>query len=166
MYKGIKVCVVIPAYNVAPHILDVLKTIPEFVDETIVVDDCGCDGTTRILAQVTDPRVIVIKHENNQGVGGAMVTGFKRAMTNGADVVVKMDGDGQMDPSYVLSLLDPLIDDGYAYAKGNRFLDNVRLKQMPILRLIGNYGLTFLTKLASGYWHVFDPQNGFLAIKS
>jgi glycosyltransferase involved in cell wall biosynthesis len=166
MYKNKKVSVVIPAYNVAPHILDVLKAIPEFVDETIVVDDCGCDGTTRILAQVADPRVTVIKHESNQGVGGAMVTGFKRAMKNGADVVVKMDGDGQMDPSYVSSLLDPLIDGGYVYAKGNRFLDNAKLKEMPTLRLIGNYGLTFLTKLASGYWHVFDPQNGFLAIKS
>jgi glycosyltransferase involved in cell wall biosynthesis len=166
MYKDKKVAVVIPAYNVAPHILDVLKTIPGFVDETIVVDDCGTDGTTRILTQLIDPRVTVIKHEVNQGVGGAMVTGFKRALKNCADVVVKMDGDGQMDPSYVSSLLDPLIDVGYAYAKGNRFLDNVRLKEMPTLRLIGNYGLTFLTKLASGYWHVFDPQNGFLAIKA
>jgi len=166
MYKTKKVSVVIPAYNVAPHILDVLKTIPEFVDETIVVDDCGSDGTTRILTQLVDPRVTIIKHEVNQGVGGAMVTGFKRALKGGADVVVKMDGDGQMDPSYVSSLLDPLIDDGYAYAKGNRFLDNIRLKEMPTLRLIGNYGLTFLTKLASGYWHVFDPQNGFIAIKA
>jgi len=166
MYKGMKVCVVIPAYNVAPHIADVLKTIPEFVDETIVVDDCGADGTTRILAQFSDPCITVIKHELNQGVGGAMVTGFKRALKNGADVVVKMDGDGQMDPSYVSSLLDPLIDGGYVYAKGNRFLDNARLKEMPTLRLIGNYGLTFLTKLASGYWHVFDPQNGFLAVKA
>ncbi len=166
MYKGKKVSVVIPAYNVAPHILDVLKTIPEFVDETIVVDDCGADGTTRILAQLSDNRVTVIKHKVNQGVGGAMVTGFKRALKNGADVVVKMDGDGQMDPSYVSMLLDPLIEGGYIYAKGNRFLDNTRLKQMPTLRLIGNYGLTFLTKLASGYWHVFDPQNGFLAVKA
>ena len=166
MYKSKRITVVIPAYNVAPHILQVLKTIPDFVDQTIVVDDCGSDGTARILAQVSDPRVSVIKHEMNQGVGGAMVTGFKRALKDGADVVVKMDGDGQMDPSFLSGLLDPLVEGGYAYAKGNRFLDNARLKEMPTLRLIGNYGLTFLTKLASGYWHVFDPQNGYLAIKA
>lgn len=166
MYKGKRITVVIPAYNVAPHILQVLKTIPDFVDQTIVVDDCGSDGTTRILAQVIDPRVSVITHEINQGVGGAMVTGFKRALKYGTDIVVKMDGDGQMDPSFLSNLLDPIIENGYAYAKGNRFLDNSRLKQMPTLRLIGNYGLTFLTKLASGYWHVFDPQNGYLAIKA
>lgn len=166
MYKRKRITVVIPAYNVAPHILQVLKTIPEFVDQTIVVDDCGSDGTSRILVQVSDSRVIVIRHEMNQGVGGAMVTGFKRALKDGADVVVKMDGDGQMDPSFLPNLLDPLIEGGYAYAKGNRFLDNTRLKEMPTLRLIGNYGLTFLTKLASGYWHVFDPQNGFLAVRA
>ncbi|WP_447986177.1 glycosyltransferase family 2 protein [Nitrospira sp. Nam74] len=166
MYKGKKVSVVVPAYNVAPHVLDVLKTIPDFVDETIVVDDCGSDGTSRILAQLSDPRVTIVKHETNQGVGGAMVTGFKRALKEGAQIIVKMDGDGQMDPTYISALLDPLIDDGYAYAKGNRFLDNTKLKEMPTHRLIGNYGLTFLTKLASGYWHVFDPQNGFLAVKA
>jgi glycosyltransferase involved in cell wall biosynthesis len=166
MYRTKKVTVVIPAYNVAPHILQVLKTIPEFVDRIIVVDDCGSDGTDRILTQVSDSRVSVIKHGINQGVGGATVTGFKGALKDGADVVVKMDGDGQMDPLFLSSLLDPLVEGGYAYAKGNRFLDNARLKEMPTLRLIGNYGLTFLTKLASGYWHVFDPQNGYLAIST
>jgi glycosyltransferase involved in cell wall biosynthesis len=166
MYKGQKVAVVIPAYNVAPQIVQVLKTIPDFVDETIVVDDCGSDGTSRILAQISDARVTIVKHETNQGVGGAMVSGFKRALKNGAQIIVKMDGDGQMDPMYVSPLLDPLVEGGYSYAKGNRFLDNTRLKEMPTHRLIGNYGLTFLTKLASGYWHVFDPQNGFVAVKA
>ena len=95
-----------------------------------------------------------------------MTTGFKRALKDGAHIIVKMDGDGQMDPAYVSALLDPLVEDGYSYAKGNRFLDNTRLRQMPTHRLIGNYGLTFLTKLASGYWHVVDPQNGFVAVKA
>jgi glycosyltransferase involved in cell wall biosynthesis len=166
MYKGKTVVVVVPAYNVASHIMQVLKTIPDFVDKIDVVDDCGSDGTSRILAQMSDPRVTIVKHETNQGVGGAMVTGFKRALKDGAQIIVKMDGDGQMDPTYVSALLDPLVEDGYSYAKGNRFLDNTRLKEMPTHRLIGNYGLTFLTKLASGYWHVFDPQNGFVAVKA
>lgn len=166
MYKGKKVTVVVPAYNVAPHIRQVLKTIPEYVDEVVVVDDCGSDETGQLLAQVTDPRVIVLKHECNQGVGRAMVTGFTRALKGGSALIIKIDGDGQMDPRYIPDLLDPLVEEGYAYAKGNRFLDNAKLRDMPTLRLLGNYGLTFLTKLASGYWHVFDPQNGFIAVKA
>jgi glycosyltransferase involved in cell wall biosynthesis len=166
MYKGKTIAVVVPAYNVASHIVQVLKTIPDFVDQTIVVDDCGSDATSRILAQISDPCITIVRHETNQGVGGAMVTGFKRALKDSAQIIVKMDGDGQMDATYVSALLDPLIEEGYSYAKGNRFLDNTRLKEMPTHRLIGNYGLTFLTKLASGYWHVFDPQNGFLAVKA
>ena len=166
MYKGKKVAVVVPAYNVAPHIELVLKTIPEFVDQVIVVDDCGSDQTGQLLAQISDSRVVVLKHERNQGVGGAMVTGFKRALKDKSDLIVKMDGDGQMDPQYIQDLLGPLIEEGYAYAKGNRFLNNAQLKTMPFLRLIGNYGLTFMTKLASGYWHIFDPQNGFFAVQS
>ena len=166
MYKGKTVTVVVPAYDVASHILQVLKTIPEFVDGIVVVDDCGSDATGQVLAQVTDPRVAVLKHESNQGVGGAMVTGFKRALKDGAELVVKMDGDGQMDPGYLPELLTPLIEEGFGYAKGNRFLDNARLRAMPVYRLIGNYILTFLTKLVSGYWHSFDPQNGFIAVRA
>src|SRR6476620_568090 len=136
MYKGKRVSVVVPAYNVAPHILEVLKTIPDFVDQTIVVDDCGSDATSTILAQVYDPRTTIIRHETNQGVGGAMVSGFKRALSDRADLVVKMDGDGQMDPGYLSALLDPLIDEDISYTKGNRFLDSAKLQAMPALRLI------------------------------
>ncbi len=166
MYKGNSVAVVVPAYNVAAHILQVLKAVPPFVDRIVVVDDCGSDETPKILTQVDDPRVVVLKHETNQGVGGAMVTGFQRALNDGAELIVKMDGDGQMDPAYLPALLEPLIKDGYAYAKGNRFLDNSKLREMPTHRLIGNYALTFLTKMTSGYWHVFDPQNGFVAVRA
>lgn len=166
MYKGKKIAVVVPAYNVARHVLKVIETLPDFVDEVIVVDDCGNDGTSKLLEQIQDSKVTVLKHTVNEGVGAAMVTGFRRALRAAADIVVKMDGDGQMDPSYIAALLDPIADEGYYYTKGNRFLDNTRLKDMPTLRLVGNYILTFLTKLASGYWHVFDPQNGFIAIKT
>src|SRR5207248_958589 len=97
-------------------------------------------------------------------VGGAMVTGFRVALEEGAGVVIKMDGDGQMDPGQVTALLDPIVKDGYAYSKGNRFLSEEQLRSMPKLRLIGTFILTFLTKLVSGYWHIFDPVNGFIAI--
>jgi len=106
----------------------------------------------------------MVRHAENQGVGGAIVTGFRLALDRGADIVVKMDGDGQMDPSFLPSLLDPIAVEGYAYAKGNRFLCEDRLPDMPKLRLLGSFGLTFLSKLASGYWHVFDPVNGYVAI--
>jgi len=165
MYKGNRVAVVVPAYNVVSHILKVIDTVPEIVDLIIVVDDCGTDGTSKVLEQLESQRVVVLRHEQNQGVGAAMVTGFRRALRERVDLIVKMDGDGQMDPSRLTDLLDPLVEKGYAYSKGNRFLDNAELKDMPKHRLIGNYILTFLTKLASGYWHVFDPQNGYIAIK-
>jgi glycosyltransferase involved in cell wall biosynthesis len=166
MYKGKSICVVVPAYNVESHIQDVLKTIPAFVDRIVVVDDCGTDRTSAVLSCVNDGRVVLLKHERNQGVGGAMITGFRHALAEGMDLIVKMDGDGQMDPDYLPALVDPLVEQGYAYSKGNRFLDNKKLRDMPALRLIGNYGLTFLTKLSSGSWHVFDPQNGYVSIKN
>jgi hypothetical protein len=95
-----------------------------------------------------------------------MVAGMERALTEGAELIVKVDGDGQMDPEQIVTLLEPLAKDGYDYAKGNRFLHGDALRQMPRPRLLGNFALTFLTKLASGYWHIFDPQNGFLAVKA
>lgn len=164
MYKNRRIGLVIPAYNVVHHIEDVVKTLPQFVDRVVLVDDCGTDGTTQLLEMLEDARTVVVRHSVNQGVGGAMVSGFTRALQEDVDIVVKMDGDGQMDPTYLPLLLDPIIEQQYSYAKGNRFLNNRALEAMPALRLIGNYGLTFLTKLASGYWHVFDPQNGYLAI--
>lgn len=164
MYRERHIAVVIPAFNVAQHIAGMIKGIPDFVDEIIVVEDAGTDSTLEVLEGIRDPRMTVVQHEINQGVGGAMVTGFRLAMDRGADVVAKMDGDGQMDPAYLPALLDAILVEGYAYAKGNRFLDGEQLGHMPRLRLFGNFVLTFLTKLVSGYWHVFDPQNGFVAI--
>jgi dolichol-phosphate mannosyltransferase len=164
MYRQKHVTVVIPAYNVERFVGAVLKSIPDFVDQVIVVDDAATDDTAGVLRGVTDPRVAVVRHPVNQGVGGAMISGFKLALERGTDVVVKMDGDGQMDPRYLPALLDPVLSGACDYAKGNRFLESEHLAQMPTVRLLGNFALTFLTKLVSGYWNVFDPQNGFVAI--
>lgn len=166
MYRETRVHVVVPAYNVADRIGAVLKAVPEFVDAITVVDDGSHDGTGEAALAVADPRVRVLRHEANQGVGAAMVTGFHDALVDGDGIVVKMDGDGQMDPVMLPRLLDPIVDGRCGYAKGNRFLFARELAMMPRQRLVGNFTLTFLTKLASGYWHVFDPQNGYVAIAS
>lgn len=166
MYRETRVHVVIPAYNVAPRIAAVLKSVPDFVDAITVVDDASRDGTADAARGAADPRVQVLRHDVNRGVGAAMVTGFTDALAAGDGIVVKMDGDGQMDPAMLPRLLDPIVEGRCGYAKGNRFLFARELTAMPRHRLVGNFSLTFLTKLASGYWHVFDPQNGYVAIAS
>ena len=166
MYKRHRVTTVVPAHNEARHIRKVLGTIPPFVDHIVVVDDCSNDGTYEAASECHDPRLIVLRTPINQGVGGAVIVGYKKALETGSDIVAKMDGDGQMPPEFLSSLLDALIDQSYDYAKGNRFLAGDSLAQMPGQRLVGNIILTFLTKLASGYWHIFDPQNGYTAIKA
>jgi len=163
MYERQRVAVVVPALNESGHIAGVLRRIPDYVDSIIVVDDGSTDDTAAQAAAVGDGRVEVIRHPVRRGVGGATLSGMQRALELQADLIVKVDGDGQMDPSRIASLLDPLVHQHYDYAKGNRFLDSAALRQMPRHRLFGNFVLTFLTKLASGYWHVFDPQNGYVA---
>jgi glycosyltransferase involved in cell wall biosynthesis len=143
----------------------VVETMPDFVDIIIVVDDCSEDGTPEAALARNDRRLIVERTPSNQGVGGSVVLGFRKAIELGSDIVVKMDGDGQMPSEYLSSLLDAIADRGYDYAKGNRFLAGEGLAVMPKYRIFGNVVLTFMTKLASGYWHIFDPQNGYLAIK-
>jgi len=113
-----------------------------------------------------DARVTLIRHEQNQGVGGAMRSGLARALELGADVIVKRDGDDQMDPAYLAQLVQPLVDGTADFTKGNRYASTPSLQQMPFVRLVGNAGLTFLVKLASGYWNVFDPANGYVAIRA
>ncbi|HYD48391.1 MAG TPA: glycosyltransferase family 2 protein, partial [Terriglobales bacterium] len=166
MYREQRVAVVMPCYNESAMVADVIRGIPPLVDHIFVVDDCSPDNTAAAAGAVGDPRVDVTRHQRNQGVGGATLTGFRKALERGADLVVKIDGDGQMDPSRLPALLDPLVQDGYEYTKGNRFLHSDELRQMPVPRLLGNFALTFLTKLASGYWHIFDPQNGYVAIRA
>jgi glycosyltransferase involved in cell wall biosynthesis len=166
VYRETRIHVVIPAYNVADRIGAVLKAIPDYVDAVTVVDDGSRDGTVEIAVAVSERRLRVLRHDANQGVGAAMVTGFRDALLDGDGIVVKMDGDGQMDPAMLDRLLDPIVEGRCGYTKGNRFLFARELSVMPRHRLVGNFTLTFLTKLASGYWHVFDPQNGYLAIAS
>jgi len=159
-----KIAVVIPSYKVSKHILEVINDIPEFVSHIIVIDDKCPQNSGKIAESSDDKRVIVCYHEVNQGVGGAVVTGYKKAMELGADIVVKIDGDGQMDVNYMQQLIGPLIDEKADYTKGNRFADFKALRQMPKIRLLGNSGLSFLVKVSSGYWNMMDPTNGYTAI--
>jgi len=166
MFRDNRVHVVIPAYNVAAHIDAVLRGLPDFVDAVTVVNDGSTDGTAAAVQAASDRRVTLLESPANEGVGGAMVRGFRHALAQGEGIIVKMDGDGQMDPADLPRLLEPIADGRCEYAKGNRFLRSRELDIMPRARLAGNFVLTFLTKLASGYWNVFDPQNGYLAIAS
>jgi glycosyltransferase involved in cell wall biosynthesis len=166
MYKNNRTSVVIPAYNEEAFIDGVIKSLPDFVDHIIVVDDCSKDNTFNIAGKCNDNRVIVLKTPENLGVGGATVTGYKKALELDSDIVVKMDGDGQMLPEYMPQLLDAIIENGYTYSKGNRFIHAESLASMPKHRLFGNILLTFMNKLASGHWHIFDPQNGYTAIRA
>lgn len=160
------VTVVIPAYKVAPFIAVVLRRIPAEVTTIIVVDDASPDHLHEVLAHVQDPRLVVLRHETNRGVGGAMKTGFKKALELGADIVVKVDGDGQMDPTLIPKFIAPIASGEADFTKGNRFDDLSVIRRMPLVRRIGNLALSFLVKLASGYWRLFDPCNGFIAIRA
>ena len=163
---GTHIVVVVPAYQVARQIGRVVHNIPEYVREIIIVDDCSSDDTITEVQRVGSSRVRLIRHQTNQGVGGAMLSGYALALQLGAEIVVKMDGDDQMDPHYLPSLIFPIIKGEADYTKGNRFIHTHALVQMPLARRVGNFGLTFLTKLATGYWHIFDPNNGYTAIHS
>jgi dolichol-phosphate mannosyltransferase len=159
------IAVVIPCYRVAPHILGVLSGIGPEVGAIYIVDD-ACPERTGDLVETrcTDPRVRVLRHAENQGVGGAMITGYRQALADGADVIVKLDGDGQMDPAEIGRLTRPILQGEADYTKGNRFFEIEGLRQMPAVRLFGNAALSFLAKLSTGYWEIFDPTNGFTAI--
>jgi glycosyltransferase involved in cell wall biosynthesis len=159
-----RIAVVIPAYQVARHIAQVLAGIPAWVDQIIVVDDASQDGTADLAAGVRDPRLEVVRHESNRGVGAAMMTGIDQASRSGCTVVVKMDGDGQMDPALIGDLVEPILDGEADFVKGNRFADPWTLRRMPRIRRVGNLALSFLTKISSGCWQVFDPTNGFFAL--
>jgi glycosyltransferase involved in cell wall biosynthesis len=159
-----KIAVVIPAYKVEKQILRVLAKLPASVNEIVIVNDASPDATARVLTEIKDKRVHVITHQKNMGVGGAMLSGYSYALGQDCDVVVKLDGDDQMDPAYIEEIIQPIKDGRADYVKGNRFLHQAELAKMPLIRLVGNFGLTFLTKLASGYWNVFDPTNGYTAI--
>ena len=165
--QGMTLSVVIPAYKVEKKIATTIERVPAFIRYIVVVDDASPDETEKIVSQLAekDSRIILISHEENQGVGGAMLTGFKKALELDAQIVIKIDGDGQMSDYDLVPLLEPLIAGKADFAKGNRFRDFNALQAMPLVRQIGNMGLSFLVKAATGYWDIFDPTNGFVAIR-
>ncbi len=160
-----KIHVVIPAYKVERHILDLLKRVGPEVEKIWVVDDACPNGSGALVAKKSkDKRVSVIHHEINKGVGGAVVTGYKAAFAAGADVIVKMDGDGQMFPEDLPKLVKPILLGEADYTKGNRFDSLDQLYLMPRVRIVGNAVLSLWSKLSSGYWSITDPTNGYTAI--
>ena len=160
-----KIAVVIPSYKVRTHVLNVIARIPSLVQRIYVVDDkCPQHSGHSVEEQCTDSRVRVIFHEENQGVGGAVRTGYRAALEEGMDIVVKVDGDGQMDPALIPHFTRPIERGKADYTKGNRFYRPESLKGMPPIRLFGNAALSFINKLSTGYWSIMDPTNGYTAI--
>jgi dolichol-phosphate mannosyltransferase len=162
---ALRVAVVIPCFRTRKHILGVIDSIGPEVHQIFVVDDCCPEQTGELVkTSCTDPRVVVVRLEQNRGVGGAVMTGYQAALTAGADIVVKVDGDGQMDPALLPRFIRPIVEGRADYAKGNRFFAPEALASMPAIRLFGNSVLSFVSKVASGYWDVMDPTNGYTAI--
>jgi glycosyltransferase involved in cell wall biosynthesis len=167
-FRKYRIAAVIPAYRVQGEIVAVVRGLPAYIRPIIVVDDASPDSTADRVAALAkrDRRIVLIRHASNQGVGGAMLTGFRKALESEAQIVVKVDGDGQMDLRHLPSLLTPLIAGRADYVKGNRFRDFAALQKMPLIRRLGNMGLGFFAKAATGYWNLFDPTNGFVAIRA
>lgn len=162
------IAVVVPCYKVEKHIIQVVNSIPEYVDTVILVNDASPDATLDIITNLVkeNPKITVLNHEENQGVGGSMITGFAEALKMNIDLIVKLDGDEQMDATKIDLFVETLANEDYDFAKGNRFHDLKTLQKMPAIRRFGNLGLSFLIKSASGYWNIFDPTNGFFCIKA
>ncbi len=167
-YRHKKVAVVIPAHNEEVLIGATLESIPDFICRIYVVNDCSGDRTQEIVeAYATrDPRIVLVCHEVNSGVGAAIATGYREALKEGMDIVAVMDGDNQMDPAFLPRLLDPIVEGKVDYTKGNRLISPAYRKGMTSWRFTGNAALTLLTKIASGYWQMMDPQNGYTAIST
>ena len=164
MLEGKTVAVVVPAYNEERLIAETIAGIPEFVDRILVVDDHSRDATVERARAAGDARVEVLVHEKNQGVGAAIVTGYKRALAERADVTAVMAGDNQMDPAELESLAGPVARGELDYAKANRLFTGQAWQQIPRHRYLGNAVLSLFTKIASGYWHVADSQAGYTAL--
>tara|TARA_Y100000589_G_C27192781_1_gene645482 strand:+ start:1901 stop:2851 length:951 start_codon:yes stop_codon:yes gene_type:complete len=162
----VKICTIIPCYKSPKKAPIIAKHCLDFSDLVICVDDCCPFETGKKIEQIVDSqKLIVLRHKKNQGVGGAMKTGIKFALKKDIDILVKIDSDGQMSPHLIPKLVKPIIEGKAEVNKGNRFRNPSVLAEMPLVRLLGNIGLGFLTKISTGYWELFDPTNGFIAIK-
>jgi len=160
-----KKAIVIPCYRAGDTLLDVLSKIPQdLIDYVIIIDDMCPDNSGQLIKGLNKDKFIVIFHKKNKGVGGAVISGYRKALELGCDIIIKLDGDGQMNPVYVSELIDPLLKDKADYVKGNRFNDANVLRVMPKVRLLGNSFLSFVVKFVSGYWDIMDPTNGYTAI--
>jgi glycosyltransferase involved in cell wall biosynthesis len=168
MYLEKSVAAVVPCHNEELLITRVLDTMPDFVDAIYVVDDCSTDHTTRVveeyIARTDSQRIKLVKHTTNQGVGGAIITGYLAAAGDGMDAIAVMAGDAQMDPADLAVLVEPVVKGEVDYAKGNRLVSGEAWYQIPRVRYLGNVVLSLMTKIASGYWHIFDSQTGYTVI--
>lgn len=167
MFKDKKIGVVVPAYNEEKLISRVIETIPEYFDKIIVVDDCSKDKTVEIVKKFKESmgdKLVLIEHEKNEGVGGAIASGYKWARDNKIDVSIVMAGDAQMNPGDLPNLLEPVVNGEVDYAKGNRLFTGDAWRQIPKIRYLGNSFLSLFTKIASGYWHIADSQSGYTAV--
>lgn len=168
MYRNFLIGVVVPAFNEKKLIQDTLVSIPDFVDKVYAVDDGSTDETCAVIEkmQQKQARIVCLRHERNQGVGAAIITGYKEAIAQGMDIIAVMAGDNQMDPDKLKHLLDPIVEDRADYTKGDRLSCQEHRGGMSSWRFFGNTLLTFLTRIASGYWQLVDPQNGYTAISA
>ena len=166
MYLKKTIAVVVPAYNEEKLIARTLNEIPGLVDKMIVVDDASTDNTAMIVRELAenDQRIQLIQHEENQGVGGAIATGYKKARDLGIDATVVMAGDAQMDPSDLVRIIEPVVNGSADYTKGNRLFYGDSWNMIPHYRYLGNSFLSLMTKISSGYWHIADSQSGYTAI--
>ncbi len=160
-----KIGVVIPCYKVKQHIISIIEKIPSNINNIYIIDDaCPESSGSFVKTNITDTRISIIQHKKNKGVGGAVISGYKRALSDDCDIIVKLDGDGQMDPYLIPKLIQPIVDKQADYTKGNRFFSLESLTSMPTIRKLGNAALSFVNKVTSGYWNIMDPTNGFTAI--
>ena len=169
--EGLSIAIVSPCYNVQAHIVEVVTSLPDYVQDIILVNDASLDDTPKIIEQLREDGFVQNKHCHtvhlavNQGVGGAVLAGFEKALSLKSNVIVKMDGDGQMDPANLPLLIEPLVIGKADYTKGNRLLNALTLVDMPLVRRLGNAVLSFLIKISSGYWNIVDPVNGYFALR-
>ncbi|MBL4624430.1 MAG: glycosyltransferase family 2 protein [Flavobacteriales bacterium] len=166
MYKGKSICAVVPCYNEEQQISKVILTMPEIVDHIVIVNDCSTDRTSAVVQSYVEnyPRITLLEHEANQGVGGAIATGYKWVRDQKKDVAVVFAGDAQMDPCDLLDILNPVVDEEVDYSKANRLFSGEAYKKIPKVRYFGNSVLSLFTKIVSGYWHIADSQTGYTAI--